>query len=162
MSDSFEQAESHTLRGAIDRPALLTIRGIIEGMEPLAMPGLDDYLNPSILEVTLEDGLCEAEEATLEIRWTTEGDYAFYYTDTDAVNLRWKTTFTGETTFTRPDQNSIIHRPMRVQTRVGSKRLVSHSLPKRWSLVLFSHSGGSRTTQTRMNHSTRDRIPRRL
>lgn len=89
MSDSFEQAESHTLRGATDRPALLIIRSIIEKMEPLAMPELDDYLNPSTLEVILEDGLCEAEEATIESRWTTEGDYAFHYTDTDAVNLRW-------------------------------------------------------------------------
>jgi hypothetical protein len=40
------------------------------------MPELDDYLNPST-EVILEDGQCEAEEATIEMRWTTEGHSPF-------------------------------------------------------------------------------------
>ena len=89
MSDSSDQAEIHTLRGATDRPALLTIRGIIEEMEPLATPELDDYLNPSALEVAFDDGLCDADEATIEIQWTTRDDYKFHYTDTDEVNFRW-------------------------------------------------------------------------
>jgi len=37
--------------GATDRPALLTIRDVVEGMEPLATAELDDYLHPSVLEV---------------------------------------------------------------------------------------------------------------
>src|SRR6056297_2157231 len=89
MSDSSDRAETHTLRGATDRPALLTIRGIIEEMEPLATPKLDDYLNPSALEVSLDDGLCDADEAKIEIQWTTRDDYKFHYTDTDGVNFRW-------------------------------------------------------------------------
>ena len=89
MSDSSDRAEIHTLRGATDRPALLTIRGIIEEMEPLATPELDDYLNPSALEVAFDDGLCDADEATIEIQWTTRDDYKFHYTDTDEVNFRW-------------------------------------------------------------------------
>lgn len=89
MSESSDPVETHTLRGATDRPALLTIRAIIEEMEPLATPELDDYLHPSVLEVALDDGLCEADEAKIEIQWTTQDDYKFHYTDTEAVNLRW-------------------------------------------------------------------------
>nr|WP_268105535.1 hypothetical protein [Natronomonas gomsonensis] len=65
MTEAPERAEDHTLRGATDRPALLTIRDIIEEMEPLASAQLDDYLNPSVLEVILGDGLCEAEGARI-------------------------------------------------------------------------------------------------
>jgi hypothetical protein len=67
LSDSPDRAEKHTLRGATDRPALLTIRDSIEEMEPLATAELDDYLNPSVLEVALDDGLCEADEAKIDI-----------------------------------------------------------------------------------------------
>jgi len=35
----------------MDRPALLTIRDIIEEMEPLAAPEVDDYLHPSTLKL---------------------------------------------------------------------------------------------------------------
>ena len=89
MPDSSSQPETHRLRGATDRPVLLTIRGIIGEMEPLGTPELDDYLHPSVLEVSLGDGLCEADEAKIEIQWTTQGDYRFRYTDTEAVDLRW-------------------------------------------------------------------------
>lgn len=81
--------EAHTLRGAIDRPALLSIRDIIDEMEPLATPRLDDYLNPSVLEISLSEGLCDAEEARIDVQWTTEDDYTFHYTDDGNVNCRW-------------------------------------------------------------------------
>ncbi|OTF01902.1 hypothetical protein [Halorubrum sp. SD683] len=89
MQDSPAQAEPHTLRGATDRPALLTIRDVVEEMEPLATAELDDYLHPSVLVVTLADGLCAADEARIDIQWTTQDDYKFHYTDRNAVNLRW-------------------------------------------------------------------------
>jgi len=89
MADSPTQTEAHTLRGATDRPALLTIRDVVEEMEPLATPELDDYLHPSVLEVVLDDGLCAADDARIDIEWTTRGEYKFHYTDTDGVNLRW-------------------------------------------------------------------------
>jgi hypothetical protein len=89
MQDTPDQAEIHTLRGATDRPALLTIRDVVEAVEPLATPELDDYLNPSVLEVGLEDGLCTADQARIDIQWTTQDEYKFHYTDTEAVNLRW-------------------------------------------------------------------------
>lgn len=53
MRDSLDQAETHTLRGATDRPALLTIRDVVEKMEPVATAELDDYLYPYVLEVML-------------------------------------------------------------------------------------------------------------
>nr|WP_254859354.1 hypothetical protein [Natronomonas gomsonensis] len=89
MLGSPNESEAHTLRGATDRPALLTIRDTIEEMEPLATAELDEYLNPSVVAVSLNDGLCDAGEARFDIQWTTENDYKFHYTDTEGVNLRW-------------------------------------------------------------------------
>ncbi|MEZ3145599.1 hypothetical protein [Halobaculum sp. MBLA0143] len=89
MSGSPAQAETHTLRGAVDRPALLTIRDVIEKMEPLATPALDDFLDPTVLEVELDDGLAGADTARIDVQWTTRDDYKFHYTDSEGVNLRW-------------------------------------------------------------------------
>ena len=89
MDGTSDQSESHTLRGAIDRPALLTIRNVVEEMEPLATAELDDYLHPTILSVELDDGLCTADEARIDVQWTTQRDYKFHYTDTEGVNFRW-------------------------------------------------------------------------
>ena len=44
MQDFPNQAETHTLRGATERPALLTIRDVVEKMESLASAQLDDYM----------------------------------------------------------------------------------------------------------------------
>lgn len=81
--------EAYALRGATDRPALLAIRDTVEEMEPLATARLDDYLNPSVLEVELADGLRDADEARIDVTWTTRGDYKYHYTDPTGVNLRW-------------------------------------------------------------------------
>lgn len=89
MADSSATEESHSLRGPIDRPALITIRDVIDESEPLATPALDDFLNPSVLEVELADGLCDAENARIDVQWTTRGDYKFHYTDSNDVNFRW-------------------------------------------------------------------------
>lgn len=89
MGENAETAESHSLRGPIDRAALLTIRDVVERTEPLAAPALDDYLNPTVLEIQLEDGLCSAETARLDVQWTIRGDYKFHYTDVADVNFRW-------------------------------------------------------------------------
>lgn len=89
MQDAPDRAESHTLHGPTDRPALVTIRDVVEKMEPLATAELDDYLHPSVLEVALDDGLCAADEARIDIQWTTQNHYKFHYTDTEAVNFRW-------------------------------------------------------------------------
>ncbi|WP_254831373.1 hypothetical protein [Haloglomus salinum] len=89
MSDPSVTEEGHSLRGPLDRPALMTIRDIIDELEPLATPALDDYLDPSVLEVTLEDGFCDAEHGRIDVQWTTRGNYKFHYTDSEGVNFRW-------------------------------------------------------------------------
>lgn len=79
MVDRNRTDEIHSLRGPVDRSALLTVRTIIEREEPLATPSLDDFLNPTVLEVSLDDGLCSAESARIDVQWTTEADYKFHY-----------------------------------------------------------------------------------
>ena len=82
-------AESHSLRGSIDRAALTRIRDIVEEAEPLASARLDDPLDPGVLEVELAEGLRGAEVARIDARWTTRDDYAFHYTDSNDLDLRW-------------------------------------------------------------------------
>jgi hypothetical protein len=82
-------SESHSLRGPIDRPALIAIRDRVTELEPLASASLDDFLDPSVLEVSLDDGLLTAETARIDIQWTTADDYKFHYTDSEGVDLRW-------------------------------------------------------------------------
>ncbi|QSG08147.1 Uncharacterized protein HSR122_0742 [Halapricum desulfuricans] len=42
-----------------------------------------------MLEVTLDDGLCDADRGRIDVEWTTRDDYKFHYTDTAGVNVRW-------------------------------------------------------------------------
>lgn len=81
--------ESHALRGPIDRAVLITIRDVVTEYEPLASAELDDFLNPTSLEITFADGLGPAESARTDVQWTTQGDYKFHYTDSEGVNFRW-------------------------------------------------------------------------
>jgi hypothetical protein len=50
---------------------------------------LDDYLDPTVPEVTLHDGLCSADSSRIDVQWTIQTDYKFYYTDSEGVNVRW-------------------------------------------------------------------------
>lgn len=83
------QTESHSLRGPIDRPALLAIRDFFNDNEPLATATLDDFLNPRALKVEYDDGLQSAERSRIDVQWTTRNDYKYHYTDSGGVNLRW-------------------------------------------------------------------------
>jgi hypothetical protein len=83
------QTESHSLRGPIDRPALLAIRDLFNDNEPLATATLDDFLNPRALKVEYDDGLQSAERSRIDVQWTTRNDYKYHYTDSGGVNLRW-------------------------------------------------------------------------
>lgn len=84
-----ETAESHSLRGAVDRAVLITIRDVVTETEPLASAQLDDFLDPTAVEVRFSDGLCDADSSRIDVQWTTFGDYAFHYTDPTGRNLRW-------------------------------------------------------------------------
>ncbi|HET7323835.1 MAG TPA: hypothetical protein VFJ06_05840 [Halococcus sp.] len=50
---------------------------------------MDDFLDPKTLEVRFDDGFCGAENARIDVQWTTRDDYKFHYTDSQAVNFRW-------------------------------------------------------------------------
>ena len=89
MGEYHGGTEAHTLRGPTDRPALLAIRDVFDADEPLATAELDDYLDPTRLEVAFDDGLCGADTARIDIQWTTRDDYAFHYTDSRGIDLRW-------------------------------------------------------------------------
>lgn len=89
MGSSGSPPEAHRLRGPIDRAALIAIRDLIITEEPLATAELDDYLNPTTLQIELADGLCDAETGRIDVQWTTQNDYKFHYIDSEDVNVRW-------------------------------------------------------------------------
>lgn len=68
---------------------MIAIRDVYDELEPLATPELDDYLNPTTLEIPLADGLGDASVGRIDVQWTTEDDYKFHYTDDQEVNFRW-------------------------------------------------------------------------
>jgi hypothetical protein len=74
-------SEGHSLRGAIDRTVLLTIRDVVTEYEPLATAELDDFLKPTTLEITFDEGLCGADSTRIDVQWTIRGDYKFHYTE---------------------------------------------------------------------------------
>lgn len=82
-------AESHSLRGAIDGGALIDFRVEFERLEPLASGSVDDPVNPTELRLTLDDGIGEATTATITVRWSGEFDYNIHYSDSMDRNLRW-------------------------------------------------------------------------
>ena len=83
------QNESHSARGPVDRPALITIRGLFTQNEPLATATLDDFVNPSALEVQYDDGLLSADQSRTDVQWTPRNDYKYHYTDAAGIDLRW-------------------------------------------------------------------------
>jgi hypothetical protein len=87
--ESPNSSETHSLRGAIDRSALLTIRETVATHEPLATATLDDVLNPETLQLHFSDGLRSADSARIDVQWTVHDDYAFHYTDPTGVDCRW-------------------------------------------------------------------------
>jgi hypothetical protein len=81
--------ERHSLRGPIDRPALIAIRDLCAEIEPLVTATLDDFLNPSRCTVSFDDGLRDADSTRLDVRWTRLGDYSFHYTERGGIDCRW-------------------------------------------------------------------------
>jgi len=61
-------AESYSLRGAIDAGALHEFRTAFEHLEPLANGSLDDPVSPSELRLRLDDGIGEAASETVTVR----------------------------------------------------------------------------------------------
>jgi len=86
MNDDDRAGES----GAIYLPALQRIRDLWLELEPLVdETGYDDVVTPRELQISLSDGLGDAESARLDIQWSELGMYSFHYVDSDDINWRF-------------------------------------------------------------------------
>ena len=103
-----EDAELHSLRGAIDAGALHDFRAEFERLEPLANGSLDDVVSPSDLRLQLDDGIGEATTATITVRWSVRDDYNVHYSDDMNRNLRWDR---HPHEYTDPDGDAHYHPP---------------------------------------------------
>lgn len=88
-SEADTDGESHSTRGPVDGAALADFRDVLDRLEPLATGGLDDPVNPTVLRVRLADGVGAADDARLDVTWTTRDDYTVHYTDSAGRDLRW-------------------------------------------------------------------------
>ncbi|MBX0297400.1 hypothetical protein [Haloarcula nitratireducens] len=76
--------------GPIYLPALQRIRDIWLEIEPLVdATAYDDVVAPTELQISLTDGLGDAENARLDIQWSELGMYSFHYVDAADVNWRF-------------------------------------------------------------------------
>ncbi|WP_353635473.1 hypothetical protein ABSL23_16675 (plasmid) [Halobacterium sp. NMX12-1] len=76
--------------GPIYLPALQRIRDLWLELEPLVdETGYDDVVAPTELQISLSDGLADAQSARLDIQWSELGMYSFHYVDSDDVNWRF-------------------------------------------------------------------------
>lgn len=82
-------SESHSLRGAIDRTALLVFRDTVERHEPLASGQFDDFYDPSVLEIELDDGIGPSTGGRFDVRWSTTDDYNIHYSSGAGPDFRW-------------------------------------------------------------------------
>jgi hypothetical protein len=101
-------AESHALRGGIDADALHEFRTEFERLEPLARGSLDDPVNPGELRLQLDDGIGEADRATITVRWSVRDDYNVHFSDETGRNLRWDL---HPHEYTDPDADAHYHPP---------------------------------------------------
>jgi hypothetical protein len=76
--------------GAIYLPALQRIRDCWLELEPLVdTTAYDGVVAPTELQISLTDGLGDADTARLDIQWSELGMYSFHYVDSDDVNWRF-------------------------------------------------------------------------
>ena len=76
--------------GRIYLPALQRIRDLWLDLEPLvASTTYDDVVAPTELQLSLADGIGDANSARLDVQWSERGMYTFHYVDTAGVNWRF-------------------------------------------------------------------------
>ena len=76
--------------GPIYLPAIQGIRGCWLEFDPLVDEiAYDDVVAPTELQISLSDGLGDADAARLDIQWSELGMYSFHYVDSDDVNWRF-------------------------------------------------------------------------
>ena len=76
--------------GPIYLPALQRIRDLWLELEPLVdTTSYDTVVAPTELQISLTNGLRNADTARLDIQWSELGMYSFHYADSDDVNWRF-------------------------------------------------------------------------
>ena len=94
--------------GPIYLPALQRIRDLWLDLEPLVdETAYDDVVAPTELQISLSDGLADAESARLDIQWSELGMDSFHFVDSDDVNWRFDrhpNTHSPESHFHRPPE----------------------------------------------------------
>jgi len=76
--------------GPIYLPALRRIRDLWLELEPLVdTTTYDDVVTPTELQISLSDGLGDADSARLDVQWSERGTYSFHYVDVADVNWRF-------------------------------------------------------------------------
>jgi hypothetical protein len=76
--------------GPIYLPALQRIRDLWLELEPLVeTTAYDDVVAPTELQISLTDGVGDADTARLDIQWSELGMYSFHYVDSDDINWRF-------------------------------------------------------------------------
>jgi hypothetical protein len=76
--------------GRIDLPALRRIRDCWLDLEPLVeSTTYDDPVAPTELQLSLSDGVGDAESARFDVRWSERGMYTFHYVDAAGVDWRF-------------------------------------------------------------------------
>lgn len=76
--------------GPLDEYALDEIRGILANPDTLVTEaGFHDRLDPQEITVKFEDGIGEANDARLDIRWFRSGHYSVHHTDSAGQDFRW-------------------------------------------------------------------------
>ena len=76
--------------GSLDEYALDQIRRVFETQDSLVTEvGFPDLIDPQELRVYFADGIGDADEARLDIRWFRSGYYNVHHTDSAGQDFRW-------------------------------------------------------------------------
>lgn len=70
--------------GAV-REAFLHVDGLVNGPET----GFDSVLDPTVLTVTLEDGVGDADWSRFDVKWYRTGHYNCHHVDENGANFRF-------------------------------------------------------------------------
>lgn len=76
--------------GTVDVTAMDEVRSAFTGLDGLIdAVGFEDLADPEAVYVFFSDGIGEASECRLDVRWYRNGYYSIHHTDSIDRNFRW-------------------------------------------------------------------------
>jgi hypothetical protein len=76
--------------GTLDVISMDEIRSAFTGLDGLVEEaGFPNLADPQVLKIWFSDGIGDAEDGRLDIKWYRKGYYSFHYTDSTSRNFRW-------------------------------------------------------------------------